>query len=311
MGNEEQMTDAQRDEAVLRSGYLLEYRVGQLLEKLGWSTQVNAPFLDARTNVSREFDVLSLQGEQAGPHDADVVFGVLLIECINNPQPLACFVRTGDLLLPEEWLVKLSGTPIKLPPSSGVRALDQWTPLPVVLRMHEYHHACLAGQFATQYCSFEWSKHKKKWMALHDEAHFGVLSVLIAATQYHIEVHYSSWSPGKPEQEPINIQMYYPILVLQGELLSVRPTRRGLLTRSVSHVRLRYSVVRAQREEYYMIDIVTERAIRRLVRTIANEVTETARRLCKPTMSRRMKQGARLLAKAARKQSDCRAVFEY
>lgn len=133
------------ESALRRSGYLLEGRIYDLIRRKQIYVEANAAFPDPVTGKSRELDVYAMHLEKAGPGEFDFLFAVLLIECVNNPQPVAFFTREPlvDFLALRE--VHLAGLPVKIP-AKGER--DQWISLPDWLKMHRYHHYC-RGRVAT------------------------------------------------------------------------------------------------------------------------------------------------------------------
>jgi hypothetical protein len=55
-------------------------------------------------------------------------------------------------------------------------------------------------------------------MAYHDEAHFGLFKALTNSVEYEISAYYGSWRSGDAE-EPINLEFYYPVVVVEGSLI--------------------------------------------------------------------------------------------
>jgi hypothetical protein len=145
------------------------------------------------------------------------------------------------------------------------------------LGVEKYHPYC-KGRVSTQYCSFLKKKgSSNEWMALHDDTHFTALATLGHALEHSIDDHYKSWRPGRKEW--VNVQVYYPILVAQGELLDVRQTGESIRIRRAGHISFRRTVVRGGEERTYQIDVVTERQFPRLVAVIEQEVAKMSRLL--------------------------------
>lgn len=262
-------------EAILRSGYLLESRVEAVLRDLWGYVETNTSYQDPRTSVSRELDVFSLSAEKAGPEDYDFIFGALLIECINNPQPLV--MLTKDPLIPflhhEE--VKLAGLPVKILKKDGH---DSWQRLSDFLGMEKYHHYC-KGRIATQFCSFVRKKtgRKDEWMATHEGSHFDSFRKLCDATDYFIDNHFKSWKFN--DRESVNINFYYPVLILQGELLEGIPTKRSITLRKSNHLQFRRTSISNGKEIDYQIDIITESYLPKFINLLGEEIQKSARLL--------------------------------
>src|SRR5690348_2889546 len=84
---------AEAKDALIRSGYLLESRVEAVLRDFPYYVQANASYSDPETGKSREYDLYAMGAHKAGPAETDYQFTVLLIECVNNPQPLVLLTK--------------------------------------------------------------------------------------------------------------------------------------------------------------------------------------------------------------------------
>ena len=242
-------------DAILRSGYLLEHRLEAILRKKGYYVEANEAYPDPITAKARELDLYAMDALRVGPAEFDFIFGVLLIECINNPQPIAFITKEPLVGFLHHQDVFVAGLPVKIPAKVGARS---WQSLADYLAMNKYHHYC-KGRVATQYCSFtlKGKQRPAEWMATHDENHFDAFRKLGAAVDYYSRQHFESWSPKG--REYVNIEFYYPVLVVQGGLLDVRQTQKSLKISEVSHVQYRLSTLAGQQQTTYQIDVVTER----------------------------------------------------
>ena len=144
----EQISKEQAREALLRSGYLLEYRLEGLLRRKGYYVDANASFPAPDTGKSRELDINATFPIQAGPKEFDFVWPVLIIECVNNPQPIGLMTKEPLVAFLNVEDFRIAGIPAKiLVPRKGWRSIHEF------LQMDEYHHYC-RGRIATQFCSF-------------------------------------------------------------------------------------------------------------------------------------------------------------
>jgi hypothetical protein len=75
-------------DAILRSGYLLETRIEELLREAWGFVEANPVYLDRVTEETRELDIASIRADKADPDELDYLFTSLLIKCANNPYPL-------------------------------------------------------------------------------------------------------------------------------------------------------------------------------------------------------------------------------
>jgi hypothetical protein len=259
-------------DALRRSGYLLERRIYDLFRRRRLYVEANVAYPDPVTGKSRELDLYAMILEKAGPGDFDFLFAVFLIECVNNPQPVAFFTTEPLADFLEVDQVQLAGLPVKIP-EKGKR--DQWIPLPYWLKMDRYHHYC-RGRVATQFCSFSKKGGREgEWMATHLEDQFDSFRKLCVAVEHYRKRHFESWTFGS--RESVNIELYYPVLVLQGELIEVRPSKASLKTAGTSHVRFHQSLWTGKEEEDYSIDVITESYLPRFLRLVGTEVSKTAR----------------------------------
>jgi len=264
------LMDARR--ALLRSGYLLEHRLEAVLLDRGYYVEANEAYPDPDTGKSRELDIYGMQALKAGRGEFDFVFTVLLAECVNNPQPLAFITKEPLLGFLHHEDVALAGLPVKVPESRKT-----WRSLADYLGMDKYHHYC-KGRIATQYCSFVLKKKQPaEWMATHEDSHFDAFRKLSAAVDYYSRKHFESWRIGK--REYINLEFYYPVLVVQGDLMDVRQNKKSLRISKAEHIQYRMSTLVGKEQRTHQIDVVTERFFSKYLDILDSELAKTARLL--------------------------------
>ncbi len=290
MATQKQPTRNEIKDAILRSGYLLETRIEKLLREEWGFVEANSVYLDSITGKTRELDIYSLRADKAGPDEFDFLFTSLLIECINNPYPLICFTKEPLMDFLHHENVKLAGLPGKIleaaipkkkaeSDNTGKQDEETWLGLAYYLGMEKYHHYC-KGKIATQYCSVapKKSRNKKEWIALHEGNHFDSFRKLMEVTEYHINKYYDDWS-FSDEKEKLNLTFYYPVLVVQGELLEATPTTRTVSLRKSNHLQFQCSAIFNNREIGYQIDIVQEKYFKKYLEQIEKETMKTTRLL--------------------------------
>jgi hypothetical protein len=268
------ITSDQVQDALRRSGYLVEYRVEQIVGRRGFYTEANQAYPDPLTGKSRELDLAAMSAHSIGPGDRHWLFSQLLIECVNNPQPMAFFTKTPVAPSAHLYDIVFSGLPMKV----RSRSRGGWVHLADFLDAEKYHHYC-RGRIATQYCSFSPKKSSggREWTALHDDEHFDSFHKLCHALNHGVDDHLSRWHMLRNEH--INLQLYYLILVVSGELLEVRPRRRALEILGVNRIHFIQSFVSAGGERRYHIDVVTEGYVPKLLTRIEKELWSTAEAL--------------------------------
>lgn len=271
----EKITPAEMKDALIRSGYLLESRVeSQVREQWGY-VETNATYPDPETGKSREFDLFAISGHGCGPDEEDFLFGVLFIECVNNPQPLAILTKEPIVSELHRDDAKISGLPVKV---LHREARTGWRRLADFLDLDNFHHYC-KGRVGTQYCSFSRKKNEDEWMALHEGSHFESFRKLCDVTEHYIDRHYKEWV-FDGTKEHVNLQMYYPVIIVQGDLVEVREGKKGVKFHSSDHIQFRQSVTRKEREEVtYQIDIIREAYLPKYLELIESELTKTAKLL--------------------------------
>lgn len=258
----------QMKEAIRKSGYLLEQRVEQILNNAGYYVETNPVFLDPETGKSREFDISAISATRIYKKGYNFVFPVLICECENNAQPIVFFIKESPISFLHHYEVKVSGIPVKFWQNDGYISFSDFT------GMERFHHYC-KGKVSTQYCTFQLKKDKSSWIALHDEEHHNTFSSLIKALDYEITEHYDGWKPpDKLKEEDINIQIYYPLVVLQGELFAAELRRKDFTLKKVKHVQFRKELFssRINRVETYQIDVISVEYLYNYLKIIESEI---------------------------------------
>jgi len=257
--------------ALLRSGYLLECRVESVLRERWGYVEANGTYPDPETGKSREFDLFGMSAHEVGPDD-DYLWGVLLIECVNNPQPLAILTKEPLVGHLHHQEIKIAGLPVKIP---AKEKRSGWQRMSEFLEMKDFHHYC-QGRVGTQYCSFARKKGgDEEWMAMHEGSHFDSFRKLCDVTDYYIDKHFKSWS-FDGTKEFLNIEIYYPVIVVQGDLVEGLESKRSVTFRSADHIQFRQSVARRGKVDSYQMDIVRETYLPKYLGQIESELTKTA-----------------------------------
>lgn len=255
--NSSKINEAQMHDALRRSGYLLEVRAAAQIRRRSWMVSLNASYTDPATDKSRELDIHAIRAFKAGPRERDYLFPILIVECVNNPQPLVFFAQKPELEFLRIKAIQISGLPNMVWPASG--PWQKFEPLKKFLGMDTWHHYC-SGRVSTQFCSFTPKKGgADTWMASHEDAHFDAFKKLGDATDYWRHEHLSRWRMTK--KEDVNIQIYYPILVVQGDLLEIRGAGNDLKLHPQRRVQFSRTVADRGREREYIVDVVREEAL--------------------------------------------------
>jgi hypothetical protein len=247
-------------DALTRSGYLLESRVEATLRKSHFFVAANTSYLDPVLEKSREIDIYAQGLVGYDPNDPKPPLPaqrvVLIIECVNNPQPLAFLTKEQQSPVLSYQDVKLIETPPKE---------ERFVPFREYVDRFKDHHYC-SGRIATQFCSFRLKKQKRdEWVALHEDDQFDCLRSLCVATDYFFRRDLAAYRPLPPEAPNRNalrdLSLYFPVLVLQGDLLEVVPRKRSVGVTRRSHLKYRRSEILDGKRVSFQIDVVREQAL--------------------------------------------------
>ena len=262
----EVITNNEAEQALLRSGYLLESRLESLLVESNYIVDANTAYPDPETGKSRELDIKAVRADHVDISEHDYVFPNLVIECVNNLQPLVFITKepAHDYFL--QYDIKMAGLPVKIPCDRD------WLSLVDYLGLNTYHHYC-QGRYATQYCSFAKKKQNQQWMAWHEEENHDVLTKMVFAVEHLMDEHFRVMAESGIDH--VNLELYYPILVVQGNLLEARPSRQSAGLLQTDHVRYRRSTFIKSQELAYQIDVVTEQSFPKYLGMIEEEVSRT------------------------------------
>jgi len=260
-------------DAIKRSGYLLECRIAPILEHAGYYVETNPAFPDPDTGKSREIDISAISCVRTYKKGYDLIFPVLLCECENNSQPIVFFTKESPISFLHHQEVKLSGVPVKFWCGDGYSSFSEFT------GMEKFHHYC-KGSIATQYCTFQLKKDKSSWIALHNEEQHDTFNSLIKALNYEIEEHYDGWIPAdKVREEDVNIQVYYPLVILQGPLYSATLRNNRLTLRKAQHIQFRkeFFLPSINEVETYQIDVISEKYLPDYLEIVESEMERVKR----------------------------------
>jgi len=145
--------------------------------------------------------------------------------------------------------------------------------------MGKFHHYC-KGAVATQYCTLQLKKDKTSWMALHNEEQHDTFNSLLKALDYEIAKHFDGWFlPAKVDEEGINIQIYYPLVIFEGSLYSATLKNNHLALKKSKHIQFRKELFlpRINEVETYQIDVITEGYLPNYLRIIHSEMERVKR----------------------------------
>jgi len=266
--SEGDISKGEMQDAILRSGYLIELRVRQKMEESGFHVESSPAYADPLTGKSREYDLSAVTTFDLLGRDQtiDFLWAHLVVECENNIQPIVFFTPKSDFDHLISEAVKISGMPLKFPSENWAKNL------PELLEFEKFHHYW-RWPVATQYCSFHRKNPKSPWIASHPEAHHQTFTSLINALESEMDEHFRLLAENKPgERQSVNLSINYPLLILAGDILLATQTAKGISLRQVSKVQLRKELWHTGRRSVYHIDVITESHLGKYLDQIHNEI---------------------------------------
>lgn len=261
----------QMRDAIQRSGYLLEQRIEPILLEEGYYVETNPIFPDPDTGKARETDISALSARSVYKKDYGFIFPSLICECENNAQPIVFFTKKTLMPYLCQEDIKTSGIPVQFWIKDGYESFADFTGL------GKFHHYCM-GEIATQYCTFQFTtkgNRDKKWLAFHNEAQHQTFESLLKALDYEISRHFDSWViPDDINEEHVDIMVYYPLLILQGDLYSASLQNKRLSLKKSKHIRFRKQFIstNTREPEPYQIAVITEDYLPSYLQIIDSEI---------------------------------------
>lgn len=260
-------------QAIKNSGYLIEQRVESIIEEFGYYVETNPAYPDPDTGKSREFDLSPIAGKQVFKKESGFIFINLLLECENNKQPIVFFESHSPVSFLNYQDLKIVGIPVKIHKDGEYESLQDF------FSFDKFHHYC-KGTFSTQYCSFHKRDNKSPWLALHEESQHGSFTSLINALEFSVKEMYENWVlPEKDEKEPLNLTLFYPVMVFQGELYVASQESRKVRLVPKDHVQFRKEFHSSKYNDTYQIDVVRERYLKKYLSMVEKEADAFATRL--------------------------------
>ncbi len=209
-------------EALKRSGYLLECRVAEVLRSAKYLIETNPLYFDPITNKKREIDLKALNFFEIHSKKEKRVGLVelqLILECINNSQPLTFIKNTSthDDTLNSYYGLQykaVSGLPHEMPS-------PKWDTTSSVAGLVSIAMCSLEDdldEVYTQYCNFKTkNKPSNEWMAFHDDFQQDCFNALCTVNEQDIQES-NAFYEKLSYKNSLNINLHIPILIVQNEI---------------------------------------------------------------------------------------------
>lgn len=240
--------------ALFRSGYLLENRVLNFFLENNFAAESSHIFFLGKEDGSyREIDVIAknfLNSYDIVDTDESIDLAIkFVIECINNPVPLALFENKHDFDEPStDWATSIL---------NGSENLLELCSIEWQYCINEYEPKIFQPLPSRQYCSFLKKKDKGKdeWMANHPNDLHNTLNKLSLYTKHSLQTNVDRWNGIRPQRCRLDIVV--PVIVLQGEMLEVK-CNEDIELNPVEYYRLK-TPYEQENNSNLGIDIITEK----------------------------------------------------
>jgi len=247
-------------EKIEKSGKLFEHKIATMIqnEGFGW-TIPNYVFTDPEEGKSRELDVFVISAKRLGRgRKWNFLFPILLIAI--KSIPLVCFARKEIMSRYTLGDIHFSGMP------KNIYSRGEEFDLTEYLKLEKFHHFYKYREISSQF----WVPPLKNKSGIkEDYIYRGMIFPLIKAVEAEKKDHEDSWY-FDPEGEQINLQFYYPIIVVR-ELWKCSLTKDTPRYSKISRIGFlaRYSSMKVSGE--YLIDICDEAGLRDVLQLIDHE----------------------------------------
>jgi hypothetical protein len=238
--------------ALSRTGFILEYRVAQVLRELGFSAEINYAFPDPDTGKSREVDVLAFPNRRYVKNKAfDISLDLeLIVECKSGEHPVILLGERGhefDLLLNS---LHLAFDPLKFGFTGAKSAsilgwLSLWN-LPALHSREEFTGTQLLRM----------SIDKNSWRA-DNTAIYDSLIYPLAKACHHQVSRSKEHDTGSPDWRYPSITFFFPIIVTAGPVFIVDVTTGEPKAERVPWATLRRYFDSKDIKDDFFIDVVT------------------------------------------------------
>lgn len=265
-------------ESLNRSGYFLESRVLEVLSSDGYKNFPNQTYPDKITGKSREIDILS-DGPRITEHltlNQSLQFEYqykLLIECINNDQPVAFFKRPDRdpyTIFGKFFYSKVERELTEKYMNTGNTPDFQFNSF--TTESKKFHYNQLIKN--TQYCSFSKKRgQKNEWMASHPDGLHDTLNKLVDYSE-HKNDGYEEWMKETSAwSKQVFTTLFYPVIILQNELIEVSENDGKVKIENKDHIIFDFNKY-SDTKNGFLIDIITESYLPEYLRKIESSVTE-------------------------------------
>lgn len=220
--------------------------------------------------MTRELDLIA-NYRQPLANNLGYVQAKLVAECVNNPQPLAVFLRPPGIAGVDAYALRTGGNlRYCYDEPEGImeyvmKAVDA----------HNWHHCC-GEPFASQFCSFTKKKQRGSpddwpWMASHETKHFECLDAIYHAHNHLRNYQVEAIRSGSIGSD-VRLDIYYPCLIIQSKLIKVDLSRGDLPVEIIHRAIYRRGVIEDAVNDIFFTDVLIEQELRNYSDLIKSEI---------------------------------------
>ena len=255
-----------------QSGYPFELEMVRRVDSCGYLVSPNYSFEDQDTGQSRELDFHALSVNVVSGRKEEFVWTVVLGSCKDNKDPYVFFTRdttSSGITLQSD--LPIAGCPLTIYKQDDEVALEWY------LKLHEFLHIATTDIVSSQFCQLV--RKKGSWQVQSAPIFENTLIPLIKAVSKEIEFYNAACVPKKDE-EPLNYQIYYPLLVIKGPMFEYYvPSKGATELKEPKHILIiRHYESRTVRGEY-AIDVIHESYLEQYLQLVKREVNQFVRRI--------------------------------
>lgn len=265
-------------EALNRSGYFLESRMLEILAKREYQNFPNQTYPDLITGKSREIDILASSPRLTKTiklnHSLTFEYvHELVIECVNNSQPVAFFKRPDKNPYTIFGKFFYHNTEREMvEPTTSESAFHTFHMFTTTSK--EFHYNLMAKN--TQYCSFSPKKiNSKEWMASHPDALHDTFNKLNDYCEHSIKKT-EEWINSSWYKNQVYTKFLFPVLVLQNDLVEVSEIDGKVNVENKNHIIFEFSKYSENRHSI-LIDVITEEYLPEYIKLVQNDLLKLRR----------------------------------
>lgn len=241
--------------AIERSGYLMEQDVASRLEKLGFATSTNQPFVDSDEGKSREIDVSAYRELTRNESMKFSAYLEVLIECKQSSSPFVFFSRNkipqDFLITPQEMYCTINDYRTISKKENGM-LVGQNRGFFHYLGIDKIHYHYQNSEKVIQFCKIDRSG--GGWKANHSGLYDSIFLPITKALEFR-----KSKMPKRSSRRDWNIlSIVAPIVVVKGDLFLVRTHVDPDKIEKVDHVTFSRDIYFENIRKRFSVDFVSE-----------------------------------------------------